>query len=102
MQTDHLIPANHFCMQHNIESSFISMLHDNGLIEILKIEESAFIQEDNLPEIEKMMRLHYDLDINVEGIEAIIHLLRRIEDLQVEIVSLKNKLRMYESMDSIS
>jgi hypothetical protein len=78
------------------------MLHDNGLIEIFEIEESVFIQEDNLPEIEKMIRLHYDLDINIEGIEAIIHLLRRIEDLQDEIVSLKNKLRMYESMDSIS
>ena len=71
MQTDHLIPTSHFCMQHNIDSSFISMLHENGLIEIMKIEESSFILEDHLAEIERMIRLHYDLDINIEGIEAI-------------------------------
>ena len=102
MQKDHLISADHFCIQHNIEASFISMLHENGLIEITKREQTAFIPEDRLPEIERMVRLHYELDINLEGIEAIIHLLRRVEDLQQEITTLRNRLRMYESIETTS
>lgn len=102
MQTDHLIPANHFCVQHNIESSFISMLHENGLVEIQMMEETQFIPEESLPEIEKIMRLHYELNINLEGIEAIMHLLHRIEYLQGELITLKNRLKMYESGDTIS
>ncbi len=97
MQTDHLIRADQFCVQHNVEFSFISMLHENGLIDIMTIEENRFIHEDYLPDLEKMLRLHYELDINLEGIEAITHLLRRIEDLQNEMTRLKNKLRMYET-----
>lgn len=97
MQTSHLIPAENFCIQHNIESSFIRMLHEMGLIEITTVEESSFIPEDHLPEIERMIRLHYELDINLEGIEAIIHLLRRVEDLQDELKTLKNRLRVHRS-----
>jgi hypothetical protein len=36
--------------------------------------------------------MHYDLNINVEGIEAITHLLARVEKMQQEIISLKNKI----------
>ena len=46
--------------------------------------------------MEKISRLHDELEINVEGIEAITHLLERIENLQNEIASLENRLRLYE------
>jgi hypothetical protein len=42
--------------------------------------------------LEKFVRLHYDLDINLEGIETINYLLERIEEMQKEIVNLRNKL----------
>jgi hypothetical protein len=38
------------------------------------------------------VRLHYDLDINIEGIETINHLLEKIEEMQREIAHLKNKI----------
>ncbi len=44
------------------------------------------------------MRLHYDMEINVEGIEAINYLLQRMKTLQAEMVSLKNRLRLYEDI----
>ena len=96
MQSDYLIPADHFCTQYNIELSFISLLHENGLIEINTVDQNAFIPEERLPQLEKMIRLHYELEINLEGIEAITHLLQRVEDLQHEVIALKNKLRIYE------
>jgi hypothetical protein len=43
-----------------------------------------------------MVRLHYDLGINLEGIETIFHLLERIESLQHEMLNLKKKISFYE------
>lgn len=91
-----LIPVDQFCDQHNIEFSFISMLHEFGLIDMSAASENYFIEEDQLRELEKMVRLHRDLNINSEGIDAITHLLTQISNMQNEIISLKNKLRRYE------
>jgi chaperone modulatory protein CbpM len=96
MPSDHLISAEQYCEQHHIELSFISLLHENGLIEITTVEQARFIPEEKLGELEKITRLYHDLDINLEGIEVITHLLARIENLQDEITGLKNRLRLYE------
>ena len=96
MQNGHLIPADQFCIHHNIELSFLGSLQQYGLIQITTAEETSFIPEDTLPDLERIMRLHYELDINLEGIEAIVHLLQRVEALQDEVRSLKSKLRLYE------
>ena len=47
---------------------------------------------DEIHKLEKFVRLHYDLDINIEGIETINHLLEKIEEMQKEIVRLRNKM----------
>lgn len=96
MSNDPLIPADQFCTQHNIELSFISTLHESGLINIVTVEQTQFIPEDHLPDLEKLVRLHYDLDINLEGLEAITYLIQRIESLQNELRQTRRKLRLYE------
>ncbi len=98
MQTTDLIPAAVFCSAHQVEFSFIYSLQQSGLIEITTLEESAFIPAEQLPGLEKLIRLHDELDINTEGLEVITHLLQRINDMHTEISSLKNKLRIYETM----
>ena len=100
MSNDPLIPAEQFCAQHNVELSFISTLQENGLIQVVTVEHTQFIPEDHLPELEKLVRLHYDLDINLEGIEAITYLLQRIENLQNELRQTRKQLRIYESDSS--
>jgi hypothetical protein len=45
-----------------------------------------------------MVRLHFDMDINIEGIETITHLLERIEQMQQEITQLKNRVGVYEHL----
>lgn len=75
--------------QSQIAPDFIKALHHSGLIHC-RIEEEVFmIDPDELPQIEQYARLHYDLDINLEGIEAIAHLLHRIEDMQQEMQRLQ-------------
>ena len=91
MEKDELIPAKDFCIYHNIEYSFISSLEDSGLISITSVEHATYIPADEIQKLEKFIRLHYDLDINLEGIETINHLLEKIEEMQREILQLKNK-----------
>jgi vacuolar-type H+-ATPase subunit I/STV1 len=98
MNKSSLIPANEFCNSHNIEISFITSLQEAGLLEITTIEKTEYFQESHLHELEKIVRLYYELDINLEGIETVIHLLQRINDMQDEIIHLKNRLRSYEAM----
>jgi hypothetical protein len=98
MQTEHLIPADSFCIHHNIELSFIHSLHSTGLIEVVTIEQSIYIDTDQIERLEKYVRLHVDMGINLEGIEAISHLLYRVDALQNSVRDLKNKLRLYESL----
>lgn len=97
MQTENLIALDEFCANHNIEISFISSLQQTGLIEITTIKETGFINTSQLQQLEKFIRLYYELDINLEGIDSITYLLQRINSLQDEIIALKNRLRLYET-----
>lgn len=96
MNKGNMIPADEFCASHNIEITFINSLQEAGLIEITTIRETEYIHENQLNELEKIVRLYYEMDINLEGIETVIHLLQRINDMQDEITLLKNRLRLYE------
>ncbi|WP_018612026.1 chaperone modulator CbpM [Segetibacter koreensis] len=98
MQTNDLILAEEFCSHYNVGLSFINSLKQFGLIEVTSVEETYYIPQAELKKLEQLARLHYDLDINLEGIDAITHLLGRIKDLQSEITSLKNRLSLYEKV----
>ncbi len=95
---DDLIAVNEFCVNHNIEISFINLLQQNGLIEISTVESKYFVQREQLPQLEKFVRFYYDLDINLEGIETINYLLQRMEILQNDIIKLKNRLLFYDAL----
>jgi hypothetical protein len=99
MQTENLIAIKEFCIHNNIEISFISSLQQTGLIEITTIEETPFISAEQLRQVEQYIRLYYDLDINLEGIETITHMLHRMNTMQEEITALRNRLRLYELND---
>jgi chaperone modulatory protein CbpM len=96
MTTATLISTNDFCTWHQVEYTFISSLHVAGLVEITIIDQAEYIPETELQKLERMTRLHHDLDINVAGIGAITHLLERVENMHEEMRSLKNRLRCYE------
>ena len=97
MQPGKLIPLEEFCSHHHIEVSFIRSLQQTGLIEVTVRKETGFIEADHLRQLERIARFHYEMDINIEGIETITHLLQRIITLQNEITALKNRLLIYEA-----
>ncbi len=99
MQEEHLILVHELCIYHNVELKFIHSLQEHGLIKLTNVEEKSFIPFSQLLELEKMIRLHYDLDVNVEGIDVIHHLVKKLEDAQNEIGRLKIRLKFYGEMD---
>ena len=99
METKYLIAIDEFCASHDIEISFVNSLQQSGLIELTMQNESLFIQQEQLPILEKIVCFHYDLDINIEGIEAISHLLEQIDEMKDEMYTLKNRLRFYEELN---
>jgi chaperone modulatory protein CbpM len=96
MNKQELIPADEICVKYKVERHFISSLYESGLIEVVTIEEQEYIPCDSLVDFERMTRLHRDLEINLEGLEAVHHLLRQIDQLQRDNLNLRNRLGLYE------
>ncbi len=90
------ISITQICEGHQIEPQFIHRLHREGLVEIQKVNDQEVLTEEQVIAVEKMIRMHYQLEINIQGIEAISHLLGQIQDLQGEIQSLRNRLKRFE------
>jgi chaperone modulatory protein CbpM len=96
MHSEEFIPAGEFCAFHHVELSFVRGLHESGLIDMAIKDGAVLLPTEELPVLEKFVRWHYELAINSEGIEALSHLLGRLEALQEENRVLSNKLRGYE------
>ena len=101
MRNEDIVPASEFCIHHNIELSFIHSLREYGMIETVLKEEKIYLPIAELPRLEKIIRLHFELDINLEGIETITHLLDRINVMQEHIKLLTNRLKVLKD-DRIS
>jgi chaperone modulatory protein CbpM len=93
MSSEELIPAREFCTFHHVELSFIHTLHDSGLIGMTIRDGAVFLPAEELPVLEKFVRWHYELSINPEGIEALSHVLQRLEYLSQENNTLRSRLR---------
>lgn len=85
-----------FCQHEGVEPVFVQALHERGLIMLIAEEQQRYIAPAELPRLEQLARMHYELDINLEGIEAISHMLERVERMQQEMRSLRERLRLYE------
>lgn len=95
MQTDYII-VREYCRQSCLEPTFLYALEEVGLIELFREEEEMYLTASQLPKLEQYRRMHEDLSINVEGIDAIQHLLDRMESLREEVNALRSRLRLYE------
>ena len=94
METD-IIALNEFCSSHQVEISFIQSLEEHGLIETVIVDQSICVYANELPKLERIVRLHQELNINPEGIDVINELLKRMDDMRHEINDLKNRLDFY-------
>ncbi len=92
-----LISTQTLCSHYNIEISFVDALNKMGLIQIEIIEQNQFIHQDQISDLEKIIRLHNELNVNLEGIDVVLNLLQKERELRNELNALKNRLRLYEN-----
>jgi hypothetical protein len=93
---DELIIIEEYIRHSAIEPQFITLLEENDLIHTQEVENKHYLHPDELDNLESYARLYYDLSINIEGIDAVHHLLERINALQEEMQHLRNRLQLWE------
>ncbi|WP_452221418.1 chaperone modulator CbpM [Lacinutrix salivirga] len=98
MEVKDLISIKTFCTHYDVPATFITALQEYELVEIVVSNNENYIKTTQINELEKMMRLHFELNINLEGLDAVYNLLQRVESLQNQITTLNNKLRLYEDL----
>ncbi|MCG2418641.1 chaperone modulator CbpM [Aequorivita sp. F47161] len=96
MAREKYILVRHYCKVSQIEDAFVERLHEFGLIAFEEKQNDLYIDEQDISEIERMFRLHHDLGINFEGLDAIKEMLKRMHKLEKEMDLLQKKLRLYE------
>jgi hypothetical protein len=96
MDKQDLILIETICFHYKVEISFIKDLENIGLIQIITFENNKFIRQDKLSDLEKMIRLHHELNVNIEGIDIVFNLLQKELKLKQELEALKSRLRLYE------
>ena len=87
-----LIATKEICTYHDVEYTFIDSLGEAGLVKLKMVKKDTYVPETELQKLEKMIRMHHELEINLAGIEAIIHLLDRVEQMQEELRVLRNRV----------
>ncbi|MFZ4262628.1 chaperone modulator CbpM [Sphingobacterium sp. HJSM2_6] len=80
------------CESNRIDQSFIDELQQNGLIEIVIAEDQTYLLEEQVLLVEKFAIWYYDLELNVQGIEVVQHLVQKISQLQEEVRLLKSNI----------
>ncbi|MGY3054703.1 chaperone modulatory protein CbpM [Pedobacter sp. UYEF25] len=94
-----LIAIADICLYEEIEINFVHALADFGLITTIVVKKTAFLDADELPKLTRFQHLYKDLDINLEGLHAVAHLLNQLEDVQSRVISLENELNYYKQLE---
>jgi MerR-like DNA binding protein len=98
MQNENLVEVRQFFSSYNLEISFLDEMQEFGFIEITTLEGESYFSSEQLAHVERIIRLHEELGINWEGIDAIEHLLHKVEEMKKEISQLQNQLRFFEGV----
>ncbi len=67
MKTKEYIAVHHLCSQYKVTTQWFQQLHDTGLIQVVTIEEEPCVHVTTIHQVDKIMRLHQDLNVNPEG-----------------------------------
>ena len=97
MAEQNLILIETLCVHYNIERVFMDELHEMGLIDIHFLEQKSYLRTEKINDLEKILRIHHELNVNMEGIDVVFNLLQKQMALREELKTLKNRLCRYEN-----
>lgn len=99
-ETKKFISIKKLCDFYNINDVFVKRLEEFELIEVNYVrneDQWGNLLEEHIKNFESLVRLHLDLNINVEGLHAISQLKARIQELEQELMELKFRKRIVDS-----
>ena len=79
---------------YNIEVHFLDSLEEFGLLKTVEEDHVKYIYYEELPNLERYANWHYDLEVNLPGLEIIQNLLNKMDVLLREnrkLVQYKNR-----------
>jgi len=90
------ISVQQFCIHYDVSPSFMDALSTFELVEFLIEENDKYIRIDDINRVERLMRMHFELDVNFEGLDVISNLIDKINTQEKELIELRNRLGFYE------
>lgn len=85
-----------FCQGHSLEEGFLYELHEYELLRIEEVDSRPAFRRRDLERLERLIRLHRDLEIGPQGLQAVQHLLDRLDRLEAEVWQLRRRLGRWE------
>ncbi len=87
---------------YNIEITFFNSLEESGLLKTTTENDVKYLMFEDLRNLERFIEWHYDLDVNIPGLEVINNLMKQLDDLRIENRNLVNKMFGYvKNLDGI-
>lgn len=77
---------------YQVDYSFLDALIDSELLHPETENNIRYIVHDELSALEKFMNWHYDMEVNLAGIEIINKLLQQLDQLQQENLRIKKRV----------
>lgn len=84
---------------YKIDYTFLDQLIDSELLHPQTENSIRYIVYEELPHLERFVNWHYDLDVNLPGIEIIHKLLNQMEELRNENRRLLQNVLKYEDWE---
>ncbi len=98
MAAQKLIAVKAFCSYHEINDEVFFEFESRNLIHLVKEKRSYYIPYNQLPLAEKLIRLHLQLGINLEGLEVILPLLERLQSQEDNLQKLAKQVNFYKPL----
>ena len=90
------ITITEYCSYNQVEPDFVMALVEGGILQLRNEQNEPSIDYEELEALERYRRLRYDLDINIQGLSAIHHLLDKMQQMQFEMKRMENAITFYE------
>jgi chaperone modulatory protein CbpM len=91
------IAVEEFCTHHGVEVMLVRAFADFGLVRLMVEENREFVPDEEVPRLERMLRLSQELEVNLEGIDIILHMREELKQLRREADHLRYRLRQLEA-----
>lgn len=93
---DNKISREEIIKIYKVEVTFFDRLEECGLVQTIEENNTKYVLYEELTNFEKFANFHYDLEVNIPGLEVIHQLLQQIHALQAEKIQLQNSASLPE------